>query len=88
MEKYNDVFNRLGRSKTHKVFTLFKSPLVPIQEKVPIHIRRVPIHFQPKVGAEIKKLIRAGHINKLDKCISDQFVAPLVVTAKRTEQLN
>ena len=31
IEKYNDVFQRLGRSKNHKVFTLFKSLLIPIQ---------------------------------------------------------
>ena len=78
-KKYNDVFQRLGRSKIHKFFTLFKSPLIPIQEKR----RRVPIHMQAKVGAEIKKLIKEGHIVKLDKCTSDQFVAPVVITAKK-----
>ena len=78
-KKYNDVFHRLGRSKNHKVFTSFKSPLIPIQEKG----RRVPIHIQTKVGAEIKKLIKEGHIVKLDKCTSDHFVAPVVITAKK-----
>ena len=78
-KKYNDVFHRLGRSKNHKVFTSFKSPLIPIQEKG----RRVPILFQTKVGAEIKKLIRQDHIVKLDKCTSDHFVAPVVITAKK-----
>ena len=69
----------MGRSKNHKVFTLFKSPLIPIQEKG----GRVPFHIQAKVGAEIKKLIREGHIGKLDKCKSDQFVAPVVITTKK-----
>ena len=78
-KKYNDVFHRLGRSRNHKVFTSFKSPLIPIQEKG----RRVPIHIQTKVGAEIKKLIKEGHIVKLDKCTSDHFVAPVVITAKK-----
>ena len=79
MEKYNKVFNRLGRSKNHKVVTLFKSPLAPIQGKG----RRVPIHIQPKVGAEIKKLIREGHIVKLDKCTSDQFCSTSSSPAKK-----
>ena len=79
LKKFNDVFQRLGRSKNHKVFTLFKSPLIPIQEKG----RRVPIHIQTKMGAEIKKLIREGNIVKLHKCTSDQFVAPVVITAKK-----
>ena len=53
--------------------------MIPIQEKG----RRVPIHIQTKVGAEIKKLIKEGHIVKFDKCTSDQFVAPVVITAKK-----
>ena len=78
-KKYNDVFYRLGRSKNHKVFTSFKSQLIPIQQKG----RRVSIHIQTKVGAEIKKLIREGHIVTLDKCTSDHFVAPVVILAKK-----
>ena len=35
------------------------------------------------MGAEIKKLIKEGHIVKLDKCTSDHFVAPVVITAKK-----
>ena len=35
------------------------------------------------MGAEIKKLIKEGHIVKLDKCTSDQFVSPVVITAKK-----
>ena len=68
-----------ARSKNNKVFTSFKSPLIPIQEKG----RRVPIPIQTKVGAEIKKLIKEGHIVKLEKCTSDHFVTPVVITAKK-----
>ena len=57
------------------MFTLLKSPLIPIQEKG----RRVPIHIQAEAGAEIRKLIKKGHIIKLDKCASDQFEAPVVI---------
>ena len=53
--------------------------LVPIQEKG----RRVTIHIQDKVGSEIKKLIIEGHIVKLNKCTSDYFVAPVVITGKK-----
>ena len=61
------------------MFTLFKSPQIPIQEKG----RRVPIHIQAKLGAEITKHIREGLIVKLDKCTSHQFVAPVIITAKK-----
>ena len=35
------------------------------------------------MGAEIKKLIKEGHIVKLDKCTSNHFVAPVDITAKK-----
>ena len=34
------------------------------------------------MGAEIHKIMIEGHLVKLDKCISDQFVAPVLVTAR------
>ena len=58
---------------------VFEDPLVPIQEKG----RRVPIHIQEKMGTEIKKLIKEGHIVKLNKCTSGHFVAPVVIIAKK-----
>ena len=66
--KYSDVFSRLGRSKNHRVHSVFKDPLVTIQEKG----RRVPIHIQQKVGAELTKLMKEGHIVKLNKCANRQ----------------
>ena len=79
MNKFKDIFIRKGRSKNHRVHSVFKDPLVPNQEKG----RRVPIHIQDKVGTEIKKLIKEGHIVKLNKCTSDHFVAPVVITIKK-----
>ena len=67
--KHSDVFSRLERSKNHHVHSFFKDPLVTIQEKE----RRVPIHIQQKVGAELTKLMKEGHIVKLNKCTSDHF---------------
>ena len=52
VKKYSIVFQRLGRSENHKAFTLFKSPLILIQEKG----KRVPIQIQAKMRAEIQKL--------------------------------
>ena len=79
VKKQSNVFQRLGHSKNHKVFTQFKSPPIPIQELG----RRVPIHIQAIVGAKIKKLAGECHIEKIDKCTSDQFVVPVVITAKK-----
>ena len=73
------VFNRLGRSKNHVVNTNFHSRLIPVQEKG----RRVPIHILDKVEKEIKNLVADGHIEKLDNCTNDCFIAPIVITAKK-----
>ena len=59
-KKYAHVFSRLGRSKSHKVFTNFNFPLVPRQIKG----RKVPIHIQDRVASEIQLLVEQGHIEK------------------------
>ena len=79
MNKFKKIFTRQGRSKNHRVQSVLMDSLVPIQEKG----RRVTIHIQDKVGSEIKKLIIEGHIVKLNKCTSDYFVAPVVITGKK-----
>ena len=45
--------------------------------------RKVPIHIQHRVTAEIKKLIKDKHIEKLNKCTTYHFIAPIVLTAKK-----
>ena len=72
-------FSRLGRSKNHKVYTKFKFPLVPRQVRGP----KVLIRIQDRVANEIKQLVKHGHIEKLDKCTTDFFIAPIVLTAKK-----
>ena len=66
MNKFKEIFTRQGRSKNHRVHSVFKDPLVPTQEKG----RRVPIHIQEKVGTEIKKLIKEGHIVNLNNFLA------------------
>ena len=45
-QKFQRVFYRVYGAKNHQVFSRFKLPLFPIQEKG----RRVPVHIQDKVG--------------------------------------
>ena len=77
--KYAHVFSRLVRSKHHKAYTNFIFPLVPHQIKG----RKVPIHIQDRVASEIKLLIEQGQIEKLNKCTTEFFIAPIVLTAKK-----
>ena len=81
--KLKDLFDRQGESKNHTVNTKFKYPLCPIQEKG----TRIPIHIQDKVQAELDKLLAEGHIEKLDKCTSDCFIAPIVITVKKDNSI-
>ena len=39
--------------------------------------------MQDRVTAEIKKLIKDKHIEKLEKFTTDHFIAPIVLTAKK-----
>ena len=41
------------------------------------------MHIQDKVGNKIRKLIQEGHNVQLNKCTSDHFISPIVITAKR-----
>ena len=78
-KKYAHVSSPLGRSKSHKVYTNFKFPLVPRQIKG----RKVPIHIQDRVASEIKLLVEQGHFEKLEKCTTDFFIAPIVLAAEK-----
>ena len=50
--------------------------------------RKVPVHIQDSVANEIKLLVEQGHIVKLDKCTTDFFIAPIVLTAKKDDLSN
>ena len=80
---FRNLFEKQGISKNHIVSSKFKYPLCPIQEKR----RRIPIHIQDKIETEIEKLLTEGHITKLDKCTSDCFIAPIVITVKKDDSI-
>ena len=82
-KELKNLFDRQGESKNYTVYTKFKYPLCPIQEKG----RRIPIHIQDKVQTELDKLLSEGHIEKLDKCTSDCFIAPNVITVKKDNSI-
>ena len=54
-------------------------PLIPTQIKG----WKVPIHIQECVSEELKALIKDGHITKLDKCSTNHFIKPIVITSKK-----
>ena len=44
--------------------------------------RSVPLHLQEDVGKELEKLIRTGHLEKINDVDEDCFVSPVVITIK------
>ena len=81
--KFKNLFDREGCSKNHVFSTKFKYPLCPLQEKG----SWIPIHIQEKVQVEMNKLLKEGHIERLDKCTSDCFIAPIVITVKKDDSI-
>ena len=82
-QKFSCLFDRQGKSKNRVLNTKYKYALCPIQEKG----SKLPIHIQNKVQADLTKLLSEGHIMKLDKCTSDCFIAPIVITVKKDDSI-
>ena len=78
-KQFHHLFRRVGRIRNYKVEAEFFKNLTPIQQKG----RRVPITLQEKVDKEIDKLLKQGHIQKLDECSDKYFVSPIVITVKK-----
>ena len=68
----------MGKIQNYKRQAEFFNNLIPIQQKG----RRVPIMLQDKVDGEIDKLLKQGHIERLEDCSDKCFVSPMVVTVK------
>ena len=84
-DNFQQLCVRIGKSKHHVMKTQFNKDFEPRQQKG----RRIPIHLQERVEAELNKLIDQKHIIKFDKCSDKQFISPIVITVKKgTKRLN
>ena len=81
--KYKNLTTRIGRSKHHKVKSLFKSNYTPVHQKG----RRVPLHLETQVEEELRNLQNDGHITKLEKCSDEFFISPIVITVKKDKSI-
>ena len=72
-KQFSNLFNCVGNIKNYKKQKQadFFENLTPVQQKG----RRVPISIQEKLDAEIDKLLKQGHIEKLTEC-SDKILCP------------
>ena len=83
-DNFQQLCVRIGKSKHHVMKTQFNKDFEPIQHKG----RRLPIHLQERVEAELNKFIDQKHINKLDKCSDKQFISAIVISVKKDKWLN
>ena len=49
--------------------------------------RRIPIQLQNQVDNKIEKLLKEGHIEKVDKFQDDVFIQPTVITDKKDNSM-
>ena len=49
--------------------------------------RPIPLHLQEDVGRELEKLIKAGHLEKVNNVDEDCFVSPVVITVKNDKSV-
>ena len=77
--EFANLFERQGKIKHHKIHARLHENAEPKQQKG----RRVPIQLQEAVESEINKLLREGHIVKVDEIKEDVFIQPTVITVKK-----
>ena len=81
LKEFEELFSRKGRLEGHKINAQFKENCVPKQQKG----RKIPLQLQNSV--EIKKLIKMGHIEKVNEIKDDVFIQPTVITVKKDKSI-
>ena len=79
------IFNKfLDLLKTNETIkdTEINIQLKPGHYPVKLKARSIPLHFQEDVGRELEKLIKSGHLEKINDVDEDCFVSPVVITVK------
>ena len=81
--EFPKLFKRRGRVKNYEIKIKMKEGAKITKQKG----RRVPIQLQDQVDNEIAKLLKGGHIEKVDKIQDDVFVQPTVITVKKDKSV-
>ena len=83
VKEFPELISRIGKSKHHTVNSKFHRNYRVTHQKG----RKVPIHLQPKVKIELKKLLNEGHFDKLTNCSYQFFISPIVITVKKYQSI-
>ena len=77
--EFPELFKRQGKVNNYKIKINLKSEAEVSQQKG----RRIPIQLQKAVDEEISRLLKEGHIEKIDEIKADVFIQPTVITVKK-----
>ena len=77
--KFNKLFETNHTTKYIEVKIQIKPGCYPIQQKT----RPIPYHLQKDVTNELDRLIKSGHLERLETIEEDCFVSPVVITVKK-----
>ena len=76
--KFQGLFENNETKEDTEIIIQLKPGHYPIKQKA----RPVSLHLQKDVERELKKLIRTGHLEKVNDVDEDCFVSPVVITVK------
>ena len=77
-KKFPDLFENNETIKDAEINIQLKPGHYPVKQKA----RPVPLHLQKDVGRELERLIKSGHLEKINNVDEDCFVSPVVITVK------
>ena len=78
-KRFHALFNTNETIKNTEVKIQLKPGHTPTKQKA----RPIPLHLQDDVENEIKRLIKTGHLEKIQNVDEDCFVSPVVITVKK-----
>ena len=76
--KFPDLFENIETLKDAEINIQLKPGHYPVKQKA----RPVPLNLQKDVGRELERLIKSGHLEKINTLGEDYFVSPVVMTVK------
>ena len=77
--KFPKLSERQGKISGHNIKNETREGAKITQQKG----RRVPLQLQKGLNAQIKSLLEAGHIRRVDKISDQMFIHPVVITVKK-----
>ena len=83
INKFPDLFENNRTIKDTEINIQLKPGHYPVKQKA----RPIPLHLQEDVGWELEKLIKAGHLEKVNNVDEDCFVSPVVITVKNDKSV-